>query len=182
MFDAFSQSSELPEEDEVRTEAIALAELFEQLRATGALKLQNCRWRAFALALPPRHDLLIDLAAEALNRTSEGNWGGKQHYARASYECGCWIEWYDKQTRTKELPKPSRDLDEFSFAIEQLGSLFQEKACKLHGNYLFYETDDTHHGALPGRGWWTTNRCLMHKGHEFVEGVCQRCSFIEENT
>lgn len=137
-----------------------LARLMEELQASGALLPQMCRWRLRAVASEPivRH----------------GYWGGELHLVRASYKCGCWIEWQDLRGRVAPLPPRSDALDEFAFAEEHLGALEAEHACAIHGGPFDSSPDDDD-------SWWTPARCLAYGGHHpDATDACDRCGAQSE--
>ena len=146
----------------------ALAALLEELRTSGAMLAQLCRWKAYALPVP--NTGAADVIAIRECKELVGTWGGQQHFARASYKCGCWIEWQDRKIRGVELPLPSLDRDEFEFASLHLGPLVKEFACKIHGGPMVCSPSDD---EAP---WWTARRCVVAGGHlEPVASACPRC-------
>lgn len=162
-----------------------LARIMDELRESGALLPQMCRWRAFALPEPKTG--AADIIAIRECAETSGVWGGQQHFARASYKCGCWIEWQDKQWRIKPLPQPSTSLDELSYAEAHLGPLVREYSCKIHGASGISFHHDADIGSGKVRVWWTASRCLATKdGHllETLIGItsCRRCGELKSET
>lgn len=139
--------------DEVHIEE--LAKLMDALKASGALKPQMCRWRTRAVASEPV--------------VQHNYWAGAVHFARASYRCGCWIEWRLQGNRDLELPPDSDHADEFEFAKAHLGPLEAEHACKIHGGPADCTPDDDD-------PWWTPARCVTYGGHHVDQfDNCVRC-------
>jgi hypothetical protein len=147
----------------------ALAALLDELTKSGALLAQLCRWKAYALPAPNIDEPACTVHAIRECQELAGTWGGQQHFARASYKCGCWIEWQDRKIRAA-LPLPSLDKDEFEFAALHLGPLVKEFACKAHGGPMLCSPSDDE--TL----WWTARRCVAAGGHlEPVSSACPRC-------
>ena len=150
-----------------------LRELFASLTASGALKPQLCRWRL----IPP-----IRGSEKSQSRNARGEAIGGRNVipmvalARASYQCGCWIEWRDKRGRAAELPAPSLELDEFAFAERHLGSLVREHACVMHYDGKHTRTSEAD-GTKAGVTWWTAKRCERNGGHQggIEDDFCGRC-------
>lgn len=124
-----------------------LRELATELLRTRVMTPQLCIWRRWA----SRRGTLI---------------------ARATYACGCWVEWQD--SAGVELPAPTEDGDEFEFAEQFLGRLIAERACARHGGPCVSFPRDPERR----RDWWTPERCAALGGHLSEVGVCPRCKVV----
>ncbi|MDE2106220.1 MAG: hypothetical protein KGL39_53870 [Patescibacteria group bacterium] len=102
---------------------------------------------------------IADLVAKAgLLDDQVCTWKQRDGRARASYRCGCWVEWEDPDE--SEMPGPTEYGDEFEFAEEHLGKLLAESVCKKHGG-----RKDTYYAIGTGL---EEERNMMEADAEFI--------------
>ena len=74
---------------------------------------------------------------------------GPQSFVRATYACGCWVQWR-AGARTAPLPH-ANDIDPWDYASAWLGNWHQERACSAHGGPEWrWNEDEKDHARVDG--------------------------------